>query len=65
MGPLITTRIREAADALWQWLRGASGEHAYECYARHAVRHGERLLSPQEFYLQSQQHKYRRPSRCC
>jgi hypothetical protein len=55
----------EASVALWQWLRGASGEHAYERYLRHAAKHGEAILTPQQFYLENGQRKAGRQSRCC
>ena len=65
MSKRIYTQLREASSAIWQWLRGASGEHAYEAYVRHASKHGERVLTPQEFYLESGQRKAGRQSRCC
>ena len=59
------TRLRDALNALWQGLRGASGEHAYEGHLRHARKHGETALSPRDFYLENARRKYQRPNRCC
>src|ERR1700674_1648664 len=47
----IVTRVGSAGSALWQWLRGASGEHAYECYLHHAEKHADEPLTAEQFYL--------------
>ena len=61
----IYDRVREAGGALWQWLRGASGDYAYDSYLRHAAKHGEAILTRQEFYLENGRRKAGRQSRCC
>ena len=65
MSQRIYRQLREAASALWQWLRGASGEYAYDLYLRHAAKHGETVLTRQEFYVENGQRKAGRQSRCC
>ena len=61
----ITTTIGQAAAAAWHWLRGFTGDAAYEGYLRHAARCSDARLTAQQFYLQSMQRKYTRPNRCC
>jgi uncharacterized short protein YbdD (DUF466 family) len=61
----IVTRVGSAGSALWQWLRGASGEHAYECYLHHAEKHADEPLTAEQFYLDNIDRKYTRPNRCC
>ena len=58
-------RFRDAANALWQSLRGASGEYAYESHLRHALKRGEAPLNRRDFYLENARRKYQRPNRCC
>ena len=45
------TRIRHAAGAVWQWLRGFTGDTAYEGYLRHASECPGKQLTAEEFYL--------------
>ena len=58
-------RIRHAAGAVWQWLRGFTGDTAYEGYLRHAAERSGKQLSAEEFYLDDIQRKFTRPNRCC
>jgi uncharacterized short protein YbdD (DUF466 family) len=57
--------LRHASDAVWQWLRGAAGDQAYESYLRHAEKVPGRPLTASEFYRDQLQRKYSRPNRCC
>jgi hypothetical protein len=67
--------MRVAARALmgmarvtWRWLREWSGDAAYERYCRRAIARGgtqARIPSPEQFYLESIQRRFSRPSRCC
>ena len=52
---------------LWQVLREATGDDAYERYlAHHRVHHpGEPTLSRCDYYRQQQEKKWSRVSRCC
>ena len=45
------TRIRRAAGAVWQWLRGFTGDTSYEGYLRHASECSGKQLTAEEFYL--------------
>ena len=65
---LLQTVIRAAQSgfaAAWQWLRGASGEHVFECYLEHARKEPGTPLTAKQFYLDHLQRKYKRPNRCC
>jgi uncharacterized short protein YbdD (DUF466 family) len=57
--------LREIFSAIWQWLRGAAGDQAYENYLRHAEKSPGRPLTAKEFYRDQLQRKYTRPNRCC
>jgi Selenoprotein, putative len=59
------TRIRRAAGAVWQWLRGFTGDTAYEGYLRHASECPGKQLTAEEFYLDDIERKFTRPNRCC
>jgi hypothetical protein len=59
------TRIRRAAGAVWQWLRGFTGDTAYEGYLRHASECSGKQLTAEEFYLDDIERKFTRPNRCC
>jgi uncharacterized short protein YbdD (DUF466 family) len=53
--------------SLWQFLREATGDDAYERYlAHHRMHHPGRLpLSPRDYYRQQQESKWSKVSRCC
>ncbi len=53
------------ACAFWQWLRGFTGDTAYESYLRHVGDGSAPRLTAEEFYLDDMQRKYTRPNRCC
>ncbi len=55
--------IRKAVN----YLRQIMGETAYERYCEYLRRagHAERIPTPQQFYLESLERRYSRPSRCC
>jgi uncharacterized short protein YbdD (DUF466 family) len=57
--------LRRTTSALWQWLRGAAGDQAYESYLLHAEKIPGRPLTAKEFYQDQLQRKYSRPNRCC
>ena len=59
------TALRRTSVALWQWLRGAAGDHAYESYLHYAEKFPGLPLTAKEFYRDQLQRKYTRPSRCC
>jgi hypothetical protein len=59
------TGLRSVASAFWQWLRGFSGDTAYESYLRRAGERSGPQLTAEEFYLDDMQRKYTRPNRCC
>ena len=59
------TALRQMSSALWQWLRGAAGDNAYESYLRHAEKVPGQPLTAKEFYRDHLQRKYSRPNRCC
>jgi len=61
----VRTALRRTSGALWQWLRGAAGDQAYESYLRHAEKVPGRPLTAKEFYQDQLQRKYSRPNRCC
>lgn len=50
---------------LWEYLREVCGENDYARYQRHMLSRDGRLMTPAEFYLWKQRHKYARPNRCC
>ena len=49
----------------WQGLREWCGDSAYEKYKQCAMREGQRVLSPAQFYVEQLDKKYSRPNRCC
>jgi uncharacterized short protein YbdD (DUF466 family) len=58
--------VRLALGRAWWWLRQVSGDAAYENYVRRAGRAvASRVLSREEFYLDTLRRKYARVSRCC
>jgi hypothetical protein len=59
------TRLLTFLDALWEYLREASGENDYARYRSHVLALGEEPMTLQAFYLTRWEHKYSRPSRCC
>jgi uncharacterized short protein YbdD (DUF466 family) len=61
----IRDAFRRSRSALWQALRGAEGDQAYESYLRHAEKMPGRPLTAKEFYRDQLQRKYSRPNRCC
>ena len=61
----LVARLCDAAGALRQWFRGATGAQKYESYLRHAEKQGDRPLTEEEFYLDDMRRKYSRPNRCC
>jgi uncharacterized short protein YbdD (DUF466 family) len=67
MPALETTRAAflRISGAIWQWLRGAAGDQAYENYLRHAEKVSGQTLTAKEFYRDQLQRKYSRPNRCC
>jgi uncharacterized short protein YbdD (DUF466 family) len=52
---------------IWQWLRRATGDDAYERYLEHRARKhpGEPVITRRAFYEESQQRKWSGVSRCC
>ena len=71
--PLTPTRAWTSAlrRAIW-WVRQVTGDAAYENYLRCVRREsvfdsspGRKLLSREEFYLDSIRRRYSTPSRCC
>ena len=61
----LTVKLRDAANALLLWFRGATGAQQYESYLRHAEKQAGPPLSEKEFYLDDVRRKYSRPNRCC
>ena len=59
------TRLLTFLDALWGYLREASGENDYARYRSHVLTQGQTPMTLQAFYLTRWEHKYSRPSRCC
>lgn len=66
--------LRKRWRAAWWWLRQVSGDAAYEAYLRNTRRgmcsdsragRCGRILSREEFYLDSLRRKYSGISRCC
>lgn len=65
--------LRRSFEQAWWWMREVSGDAAYEVYLRSAKpraprcggNNGLRILSRQEFYLDSLRRKYSGVSRCC
>lgn len=49
----------------WEYLRELFGEDAYARYCAFVLARGGEPMTPREFYLWREQHKYSRPSRCC
>ena len=70
--PLVRHASRLLRDA-WSWLRQVSGDAAYENYVRYRARASQtqpgsrdaRIVSEAEFYLETLQRRYSKPSRCC
>jgi len=62
---ILRSAFRRTSVALWQWLRGAAGDHAYESYLHYAKKFSGGPLTAKEFYQDQLQRKYTRPSRCC
>lgn len=54
-------------QALWRWLRAATGDDAYERYIEHRSRKhpGEPLMTRSAFYDDAQRRKWSGVSRCC
>lgn len=52
---------------IWEWLRSATGDNAYERYLEHRRRRhpGEPVLSRAAFYEEDQRRKWGGVSRCC
>ena len=57
--------LRAALKTLWQYLREVSGENDYARYKARALADGRPPLTPAEFYVARQKHKYSRINRCC
>lgn len=57
--------LKTALRTLWQYLREVSGENDYARYQARALADGRPLLTPAEFYVARQKHKYSRINRCC
>jgi uncharacterized short protein YbdD (DUF466 family) len=63
----LQTRVRHGLRRLWDWVRAASGDDAYEHYLAHHGRlegHGA-PLSRRAFHAERQQRKWGGISRCC
>jgi len=60
-------RLARRIGNLWQYLRQASGDDAYERYLAHWQRahSGEAPLSRQQFFTRRQEEKWSKVSRCC
>lgn len=52
---------------LWQFLREATGDDAYERYLDHHRAHhpGQAPLTRRDYYRQQQENKWSKVSRCC
>ncbi len=64
----VLRRLRPVARAAWRWLREWSGDAAYEQYCRRITARGgaqAEIPSAEQFYLDSIQRRFSRPSRCC
>ena len=61
------TRFKLRLRHLWQYLREATGDDAYERYlAHHNIAHaGQQCLTRREFFVRRQQEKWSKVSRCC
>jgi uncharacterized short protein YbdD (DUF466 family) len=58
--------VKQATRLLWRGLREWSGDAAYDRYLACANRESRnKLLSPEEFYVEQLNRKYSRPNRCC
>ncbi|HVO48295.1 MAG TPA: YbdD/YjiX family protein [Steroidobacteraceae bacterium] len=66
MKPAVTATFRLVRD-VWDWLRAATGDDAYERYAEHhgTCHAGESLLTRAQFYEERQRRKWSGVSRCC
>ncbi|MFQ5926952.1 MAG: CstA-like transporter-associated (seleno)protein [Terriglobia bacterium] len=72
-GRNLVSAIRHLSSRVWGFLREASGETAYERYAKKArgsCASGspdgkDSVLSPDEFHRQQLEEKYSKPNRCC
>jgi hypothetical protein len=69
--PIGLKAVCAAHRFLW-WVRQVTGDAAYENYLRcvrgdvvSAAPAERKLLSPEEFYLDSIRRRYSTPSRCC
>jgi uncharacterized short protein YbdD (DUF466 family) len=62
-----TRPLWESARALWQGLRTASGDDAYERYCAHQRRHhpGAPLMSRRAFCAEATRRKWGGVTRCC
>jgi uncharacterized short protein YbdD (DUF466 family) len=56
---------KAALKTFWQYLREVSGENDYARYQARALAQGRSPMTPAEFYVARQQHKYSRITRCC
>ncbi len=52
---------------VWQWVRTATGDNAYERYVEHRARRhpGEPVLSRAAYFEERQRRKWSGVSRCC
>jgi len=58
-------RIQHVLRNVWEYLGEVFGEKAYTRYCDHILARGGQPMSPKDFYLWQQQHKYSHLSRCC
>ncbi len=68
--PKLSLALCRALQSLWWWLRQTSGDAAYENYLRRVRQRGpgvaaERLLGPEQFYVDRLRRRYSTISRCC
>jgi len=63
----MTMPLVPLASRLWALLRAVSTDDAYERYLAHQARHhaAEPVLSPRDFYVREQEHKWNGVKRCC
>ena len=56
---------RRLAGTAWSMLRAWCGDSAYEAYLRRAREGAAPALTREQFWLDTLQRRYSRPTRCC
>ena len=61
------TQLVHLSSRLWALIRVVSTDDAYERYLAHQARQHptEPVLSPRDFYVREQEHKWNGVKRCC